>query len=91
MEGYMHTITLPFDYALVLRYVNQQGEEDFSTLAESLSFDRHRLAHIVQALQGKRLIKVTRTAHDALISVSTRGQRLLASIWPGPQTQSFAT
>lgn len=38
----MKTIELPEDYALVLQQVDENGEEDFTNLAESLKFDRRR-------------------------------------------------
>jgi hypothetical protein len=82
-EGNMHKVELPEEYALVLQQVEESGEEDFETLAESLRFDRKRLAHIVQALHHKGLIYLNRTAYqDAWIRLSAKGRQLTAYLWP---------
>lgn len=78
----MHTVEMPADYALVLQQVEENGQEDFTNLAESLHIDRKRLTHIVQALQHKGLIRVKRAAQGTWISLSKRGQRLMDSLWP---------
>jgi DNA-binding MarR family transcriptional regulator len=83
---YMYTTQLPEDYALVLQQVNDNGEEDFSNLAESLRFDRKRLSHIVAALQRKGLIAIRRSEQEELwIHLSRKGRRLLAFMWPESQ------
>ncbi|HSX07288.1 MAG TPA: hypothetical protein VLG11_00135 [Candidatus Saccharimonadales bacterium] len=76
----MRAITLPEDYAIVLQQVDEIGEEDFTALAESLRYDRKRLAHIVQALRNKGLISVTR--RGSWIRLSTKGRQLIAYLWP---------
>jgi len=81
----MRTVDLPADYALVLQQVEESGQEDFTNLAESLRIDRKRLLHILKALQHKRLIRVRRAAQDTWISLSTRGRRLTANLWPESQ------
>lgn len=79
----MQHIELPADYALVLQQVGDSGEEDFTNLAETLRFDRRRLLHIVRSLQHKGLVKVSQTAgRDAWISLSAKGRRAMASLWP---------
>jgi len=79
----MHTIELPEDYALVLQQVDESGQEDFNNLAESLRFDRSRLAHILEALQHKGLIRLGISGQrDAWIRVSSKGKRLLTYMWP---------
>lgn len=83
----MRSIELPTDYALVLQQVEAEGEEDFTNLAETLSYDRRRLAHIVQALQHKGLIHVSWKRHDGWISLSARGRRLVATLWSPPTMQ----
>lgn len=72
----MHKIELPEDYAIVLSQVDKNGAKDFDNLAESLSYDRNRLSHILKALQHKRLIKISKTARSSWISLTSRGQRL---------------
>lgn len=76
----MHAIILPEDYALVLQQVDEIGEEDFTTLAETLRFDRKRLTHIVQALRNKGLISVT--GRGSWIRLSAKGRQLIAYLWP---------
>ena len=78
----MKTIELPEDYALVLQQVDENGEEDFTNLAESLKFDRRRLAHIIQALQSKGLIYIHSTTQDIWIGLSSKGRRLMELVWP---------
>lgn len=80
----MRSIELPIDYALVLQQVHAEGEEDFTNLAETLSYDRRRLAHIIHALQHKGLIVVSWKRSDGWISLSARGRRLVETLWsPG--------
>jgi DNA-binding MarR family transcriptional regulator len=78
----MHKINLPFEYAIVLQQVDQAGEEDFITLAEALYLDKARLSHILKALKHKGLIRVNRRAQETWISLSARGQRLIAQLIP---------
>jgi len=79
----MRMIELPEDYALVLQQVDENGREDFNNLAESLRLDRSRLAHILEALQHKGLITLSRVGRfDAWIRVSGKGRRLLRYMWP---------
>lgn len=78
----MYTIEIPEDYALVLQQVDEVGREDFTSLAESLAIDRARLTHIVGALKNKGLVKMSHTAQDTWISLSTRGRRLIDKLWP---------
>ncbi len=84
-----HSIELPGDYALVLQTVQENGEEDFAHLAETLRFDRQRLAHIIDALRSKGLIYLNRTTSgvgrsgtDAWIRLSAKGRKYMTNIWP---------
>lgn len=78
----MKKIELPQDYALVLQQVDEFGEEDFDTLAESLRIDRKRLTHIITALRQKGLILINKTSQDVWVRLSSRGQRLMRYMWP---------
>ena len=79
----MHIRSLPADYALVLQQVEESGEEDFTTLAESLRLDRPRLAHIVEALQHKGLLVLSRSSYaDTWIRLSSKGRHFLQYMWP---------
>jgi hypothetical protein len=81
----MQHVELPRDYALVLQTVHENGEEDFSNLAETLRFDRQRLAHIVEALRHKGLIYLNRSSMasgDAWIRLSTKGRKIMQTVWP---------
>lgn len=76
-------LRLPYDYAMVLQQIQEDGEDDFETLAETLQVDRPRLAHIIDALYHKGLIRMSReSSRQAWISVSSKGQRLLTYMWP---------
>ena len=86
----MRSIELPTDYALVLQQVHADGEEDFTNLAETLSYDRRRLSHIIQALQNKGLVVVSWGRNDGWISLSTRGRRLVETLWsPGTMSLNY--
>ena len=85
----MQHIELPGDYALVLQTVHENGEEDFANLAETLRFDRKRLAHIIEALRSKGLIylnrstsPIGRSSTDAWIRLSAKGRKCISTIWP---------
>jgi len=75
-------IDLPEDYAIVMQQIKENGEEDFTNLAETLQFDRPRLVHIVQGLQHKGLISITRASSEIWLRLSGKGQRLMAFMWP---------
>jgi len=84
----MRTVEMPTDYALVLQQVHADGEEDFTNLAETLSYDRRRLSHIVSALQHKGLIVINWRHSEGWITLSSRGRRLVDTLWM-PQTMGM--
>lgn len=79
----MQHLELPKDYAIVLQTVYENGEEDFTNLAETLKFDRKRLAHIIEALKHKGLISFSRSSRqDVWIHLSSKGRKFMATLWP---------
>jgi len=78
---------MPEDFALVLQQVDEVGEEDLTTLAESLCLDNARLSHIISSLRNKGLVRVSHTAQDTWISLSTRGRKLIELLWPEANMQ----
>ena len=79
----MRKIELPEDYAIVLQQVNESGEEDLTTLSETLLYDRPRLSHILQGLRQKGLIYFSQdTYREPLIRLSGKGRRLMSYMWP---------
>lgn len=85
----MRSLEIPTDYALVLQQVDADGEEDFTNLAETLNLDRRRLTHIIQALQHKGLVRIKWRQSEGWISLSTRGRRLVETLWtPTPKFQA---
>jgi len=79
----MTNITLADDQALVLQQIDETGGEDFGTLADTLRFDRHRLAQIITALRDKGLLVMSRDGQTVMwLRVSAKGQRLMQYIWP---------
>lgn len=84
----MRSLEIPTDYALVLQQV-EDGEEDFTNLAESLSLDKRRLAHIIQALRHKGLVIVQwrNAGSESWISLSSHGKRLVRTLWGTPATK----
>jgi len=74
----MKKVKLPKEYATVLLQIKMRGGEDFIGLAETLRINPARLRHIIQNLQHKGLILVSRSTYsDAWIGLSSKGQRLL--------------
>lgn len=79
----MHRIALPEDYALVLQQIQENGQEDIANLSETLHIRRNRLAHIIEALKHKGLIRISRDYHsDLWIELSGKGRRLVRYLWP---------
>ncbi len=84
----MHKIEMPEDYALVLQQINEHGQEDITSLAESLRIRRSRLAHIVDSLRHKGLVRFSRDyRNDILIELSGKGRRLVRYLWPDSSLQ----
>ena len=77
----MKKIELDEDSALVLQQIEESGQDDFENLNESLRFGRSYLAHILQNLQHKGLIRVS----GHYISLSSKGQKITGLIWPETQ------
>lgn len=74
---------LPQDYSVVLQEVGEHGEEELVVLAETLSFEQSRLYHIVQSLQHKGLISLSRNAgHGVCIRLSAKGRKFVQTLWP---------
>lgn len=89
----MQHLELPGDYALVLQTVQENGEEDFGNLAETLRFDRQRLAHIIESLRHKGLIYLSRSSRsstDAWIRLSAKGRKSMTAIWPESSLSGIA-
>ena len=74
----MRNLELNEDSALVLQLIEESGEEDFESLAESLHFDRGYLRHVVQNLRHKGLLKI----QGSWISLSAKGRKTTGLIWP---------
>jgi predicted transcriptional regulator len=74
----MKKIDLNEDSALVLQQIEEIGEDDFENLNESLRFGRGYLAHILQCLQHKGLVKI----RGDWISLSSKGRKTAELIWP---------
>jgi predicted transcriptional regulator len=74
----MKKLELNEDSALVLQQIEEFGEEDFDYLNESLRFGRPYLAHILQSLQHKGLIKIK----GHWITLSSKGRKTTELIWP---------
>jgi predicted transcriptional regulator len=78
MEGTMKNLELNEDSALVLQQIEESGEEDFDNLRENLLFNRSYLAHILQNLKHKGLIKT----RGHWISLSGKGKKTSEILWP---------
>jgi DNA-binding MarR family transcriptional regulator len=86
MQTHLHGV--PVDYALVLQQINEVGEEDLTSLSETLRLSRGRLLHILEALKHKGLISVIGSSYGAvMIRLSRKGQKYISQLWPTmPQT-----
>ena len=79
----MKTEHLPADYALVLQQIGEDDGDDLATLAETLRFDRGRIAHIVQALHHKGLVVIRGLERGSpWLMLSGKGKRLMVYLWP---------
>lgn len=89
----MQHLELPRDYALVLQTVHENGEEDFANLAETLKFDRQRLAHIIEALRSKGLLYLSKSGRSsyagAWIRLSSKGRKCMTTIWPESNNMAY--
>lgn len=79
---------LPEDYALVLQEIGEAGQEDFTSLAESLELEQTRLVHIVWSLRNKGLLRVNYTAQEAWLSLSAKGRKFSRMLWPESHMQA---
>lgn len=73
---------LPMDCAIVLQQINDDGGDCFADLADTMSVDSSRLAHIIGSLQHKGLITIERAGYETWLTVSSKGRRLMQRIWP---------
>ena len=84
----MHITQMPEDYALVLQQIQESGQEDLTNLSESLRIRRSRLAHIIDSLKHKGLVRLTQDYRDDVwIELSGKGRRLVAYLWPETKLQ----
>ncbi len=70
---------LPTDFKLVLRWIAEHGQEELTSLAETLRLEHGRLLHIVRCLQHKGLVKVS---GNSWITLSSKGRRAMIRFWP---------
>jgi len=80
----MRVQQLPMDYAMVLHQINEEDGGGFDELADNLRIERGRLAHIVQALHHKGLIRLEGSlgGRELWLSLSAKGRRLMNYLWP---------
>lgn len=74
----MRTLRLNPDSVTVLQIIDGNGKEDFHSLAESVHFSRNYLAHILQSLKRKGLIKM----QGSWIYLSAKGKKTIRMVWP---------
>ena len=75
-------INLPLDYALVLQQIIEDGEDDVTTLTETLNIKRSRLMHILTNLLNRGLIIMQRDTYDVRVRLSRKGTRVMRYVWP---------
>lgn len=89
MTHQQHTIDLTTNEALVLQQIDEDGEDDLSTLSRQLSLSRSYAATIVASLKHKGLLVVTDHYQQLWVRPSARGKRMVRYIWP--QSQAYIT
>lgn len=80
----MRTKQLPQDYALVLQQLSEDGGDALEDLAAELRLERARLSHVIRSLHHKGLVMVRQgvNAQDMWVTLSAKGRRLMAYLWP---------
>lgn len=68
--------------AMVLMEIEEHIEEDAIRLSRSLNMSVGRLVKITFDLQKKGLVRIKRISGDLYISLSKKGKRLYATLWP---------
>lgn len=75
-------LNLTTDEALVLQQIIESGEEDLTSLTESLQMSRPKLMSQLSRLKNKGLIKIKTTTGDWWVSMSRRGKQTIHYLWP---------
>lgn len=78
----MKRMTLPQEYAIVLQQINENIEEDFEFLADSLRLSQAQLAHVIQELHHKGLIISRHSPYGLWIRLSAKGKKFMRTMWP---------
>lgn len=74
---------LPEDYSLVLQQIQEDGEDDFLSLVESLNIKRSRLIHVILSLAGKGMVAINQTnVYEIRIRLTRKGSQIVRYIWP---------
>ncbi|TXG77671.1 hypothetical protein E6P97_01310 [Patescibacteria group bacterium] len=77
---------LPFDYALVLQQINEDGQDELAVLGETLNIRRSRMLHIVTSLRKKGLLLIEQNSWgDAWVRLSAKGKKIVSQLWPDAQ------
>ena len=77
---------LPFDYALVLQQINEDGQDELAVLGETLNIRRSRMLHIVTSLRKKGLLLIEKNSWgDAWVRLSAKGKKIVGQLWPDAQ------
>lgn len=75
-------INLTSEDALVLQLISESGEEDITSLEQSLGMNRGRLLAILKSLRRKGLISIRRISGDWWVHISGKGKQLTHYVWP---------
>lgn len=78
----MNSPILQTEQALVLQYIDENGEEDISNLVAELHIGRPRMAGLLQSLREAGLVVIRWSAYGAVVSLSAKGKRLVHQLWP---------
>lgn len=75
-------INLTTDEAIVLQQVHEDGEDDTQSLAQYTGMSRRYVVNLVANLRQKGLIAIDNTYGDIWVRATTKGKRLVQSLWP---------
>lgn len=75
--------------AILLQYIDEQGEEDVTSLAKELREPRGAVMARLKSLRQKGLVVIKDTYHGMLIQLSQRGKQTLRYMWPEMLTSAI--
>lgn len=70
------------EQVIIIRMIDEGGEQDAASLAWHLGIDRGRLNSLLHSLARKRIVRLHRTGYGTMVRLSEKGQRAAVTLWP---------